>query len=102
MSLACALYFGVPVSVAGTPRFRARRAARLACQSAILRVLEHRAEIIGGGVEAFVVENLGEGHIDVEIVLVERVLDMSSVSIWAGLLFDDLVRDNGTRSARRS
>ena len=29
MSFACALYFGVPDSVAGTPRFRARRAARL-------------------------------------------------------------------------
>ncbi len=31
MSLAWTLYLGVPDSAAGTPRFRARRAARLAC-----------------------------------------------------------------------
>ena len=32
MSFACALYLGVPLSVAGTPRLSALRAARLACQ----------------------------------------------------------------------
>ena len=36
MSLACALYLGVPDRVAGTPRFSARRAARLACHKPYL------------------------------------------------------------------
>ncbi len=41
----------------------------------VLGFAEHGAEIIGGGVEAFVVEDLGEGHVDIEVVLIERVTD---------------------------
>ena len=75
MSLAWTLNSGVPDFSAGTPRLRARRAPRLACHRWYFAFSEHGAEVGGGGVDAFVVEDLGEGHIDVEVVLVERVAD---------------------------
>src|SRR5579885_3390766 len=69
MSLACTLYLGVPESVAGTPR------PQVGVPEAVARLPEHGAEVLGGGIQALVVEHLGEGHVDVEIILLERVGD---------------------------
>ena len=42
----------------------------------VLRVLEHLAELLGGRVEADFVEHLGKRHLDVEVVLPDRVADV--------------------------
>ena len=49
--------------------------ARVGVPQAVLRVPEHLAVLLGRGVEADPVHHLGERHLDVEVVLVDRVLD---------------------------
>ena len=55
------------VQVAPGPRVRV--------PEAVLRVAEHLAVLLGRGVEAHPVHDLGEGHLHVEVVLVDRVGD---------------------------
>ena len=49
--------------------------ARVRVPQRVLGVAEHVAVLLGGGFEADPVHDLGEGHLDVEVVLVDRVLD---------------------------
>src|SRR5690349_1866994 len=75
MSLACALYRGVPVSSGAMPRLSARRAARLACHSLYLasRTISPKSAVVA--FNALVNQHFREGHVDVKIVLVERLGD---------------------------
>ena len=54
----------------------------------VLRVAEHVAVLLGGGLEADGVHHLGERHLHVEVVLVDRVLD--HLRRPRQLAFDDL------------
>jgi hypothetical protein len=72
---------GVDVVVRMARQFGRHSALEIAARGEIgvpervARFAEHGRVIFGGRVEALVVEDLGEGHVDVEVVLVERVGD---------------------------
>jgi hypothetical protein len=48
---------------------------RVRVPETVLRIAEHRAVLLGRGVEADAVHDFGERHLDVEVVLVDRVVD---------------------------
>jgi hypothetical protein len=54
----------------------------------VLRVFEHGAEVLGRGSEAFVVEYLGERHVDVKVVLIQGVRDPLGLPCGKSI-FDD-------------
>jgi hypothetical protein len=68
---------GVVLRVTGPRRLDAaiQQAARrgVGVPQPVLRVLEHLPELLGRGVETHFVEYFGEGHLDVEVVLLDRV-----------------------------
>jgi len=45
-------------------------------------IAELGSEVFGGGSETFIVEYLGEGHIDVQVVLFKRVRDAIGLLGW--------------------
>jgi hypothetical protein len=69
----------VVLRVAGHRRLDAprssRRAPALACQRSYCGRAERLAVLLGGGVEADAIHHRRERHLDVEVVLVERVRD---------------------------
>ena len=67
---------------------------------AVAGLAEDRAEVLGGRVQPFVVEHLGEGHVDVEVVLAQRVCD--PVRLPGGQLVLRKNRVHGTELGGRS
>ena len=74
MSFAWRLYFGVPGLRRLHPVVEQPSRGGVRVPEVVLRALEHLAVLLARGREADAVHDLGEGHLHVEVVLVDRVL----------------------------
>ena len=56
--------------------------AQICVPEVVFRITEHVPEIVGGGIETLVIQNFGERHVDVEIVLLDGIRHAVGRPLW--------------------